>query len=505
MKRIDDLFNHLTMYRVVLYYLIFLLCTAAVLSLTGFLAYNIFSLAVSFVFLLVVCCSTNKLFARAFHVPANAESVYISALILTLIIDPIRSVDDLWLLAWAAILAMGSKYMVAVKHKHIFNPVAFAVTVTYLAINGTATWWVGTASMMPFVLVGGLLMQRRLGRFDLVLSFFLSAFALLLMADLLTLGNLLTDLLKTMSYSPVLFFAFIILTEPLTAPPTRRLRIIYGALMGILTSPHFHIGSLYLTPEMAMLIGNLLSYFVSPKTRVALKLKEKIKLAPDVYDFVFTPSRRFNYIAGQYMEWTLGHSNADNRGNRRYFTLASAPGENTIRMGIKFYERCSSFKTALLALEKGDEIIAAQVAGDFVLPMNCQQKCIFIAGGVGITPFRSMIRHLLHKKQKRPITLFFANKNADEIVYKDVFDRAEQELGIRTIYTITDQNNIPDTWAGGVGRIDAEMVKSVVPDYHQCLFYISGPKNMVDGFKETLRQMNIPERQVKTDFFPGLS
>ncbi len=504
MKLIDDFLNRVTMYRLVLYYLIALLCAAAVLSLTGFLAYDFSALLFSVVFLLAVSWATNKLFARVFNVPTNVESVYISALILALIIDPIRSLDDLWFLGWAAIWAMASKYIVAVKRKHIFNPVAFAVTLMYFTIHQPASWWVGNGLMLPFTLIGGLLLVRKLGRFDLVFSYLLSSFSMILIANLFSMGQFVSDLQRTLIYSPLLFFSFIIVTEPLTTPPTRRLRILYGTLTGILSSQQFHLGSFYITPELAMLIANLFSYMVSPKTRVALRLQEKIKIAPDIYDFVFTSNPHFAYAPGQYMEWTLAHANSDERGNRRYFTLASAPAEDNIRMGIKFYQRSSTFKKALLSMNQGDEIIAAQVAGDFVLPRNPSQKCIFIAGGVGITPFRSMIQHLLDLNQKRPITLFYANKDVQDIVYQNVFDRAERELGIRTIYTVTGQSTISTDWMGSIGRINAQLIQRVVPDYKECHFYISGPGSMVSACKKTLRQMNIPASQIKTDFFPGL-
>ena len=119
-----------------------------------------------------------------------------------------------------------------------------------------------------------------------------------------------------------------------------------------------------------------------------LRLKEKVQLAPDIYDFIFVPTRKFAFAPGQYMEWTLGHDEPDSRGNRRYFTLASSPTENTLRLGVKFYQQSSSFKSALLAMDQQSEIVAAQVAGDFVLPDDPRQKCVFIAGGIGITPFR---------------------------------------------------------------------------------------------------------------------
>ena len=128
---IDNQLNKITMYRLVLYVLIFLLGAAFFLSVTRQLAYNPWALLFSIGFLLAVCWITNLIFSRTFKVPANAESFYISALILALIITPIRSANDLWFLGWAAVLAMASKYLVAPGGKHIFNPVIFGYLSDY--------------------------------------------------------------------------------------------------------------------------------------------------------------------------------------------------------------------------------------------------------------------------------------------------------------------------------------------------------------------------------------
>jgi ferredoxin-NADP reductase len=493
------------MYRLVLYYLIFLLSAAVGLSLLGILKYDVFALLFSIGFLIAVCWVVNWIFARTFGVAANVESVYISALILALIITPLQSFNDLWFLGWSAVLAMASKYIVAINRKHIFNPVAFAVALTYFTLNRSASWWVGNAPMLPFVLIGGILVVRKIGRSDLVLSFLITTVATSIVLSLFASGNLTGAMQNIFLLSPLFFFAFLILTEPLTTPPTRKSRIGYGLLVGFFFTPQVHFGTFFITPELAILFGNVFSYFVSPKTRMVLKLKEKIKVAPDIYDFVFARVRHFAFAPGQYMEWTLGHNHPDGRGNRRYFTLASAPTEKTLRLGVKFYQKSSTFKKAMLSMNTGDEIIAAQLAGDFVLPENPRQKCVLIAGGVGITPFRSMIKYLLDTHQRRLITLFYANKTIADITYKDIFDRAQQELGIQIIYSVTDSNNLPSYWKGTTGRITPELIKNKVPDYRQCIFYISGPKGMVDSFKESLNQMKIPSSQIKTDFFSGLA
>lgn len=501
---IDGLLNRITMYRLVLYYLIALLGAAVVMSFLGILKYDPFALLFSTGFLIAVCWVTNWIFGKAYGVPTNVESAYISALILALIINPLQSYNDLWFLGWAGVLAMASKYIVAINKRHIFNPIAFAVALTYVAVNQDASWWVGNAPMLPFVIVGGLLLVRKIQRFDLFLSFFGTALAATVALMVVQASDFVTTMAGTFLYSPLFFFGFVILTEPLTTPPTRVLRVLYGALVGVLMAPQLHLGAFYITPEIAILIGNVLSYLVSPKQTLVLTLKRKIQLAPDIYDFIFTPSKKLAFIPGQYMEWTLGHKSTDSRGNRRYFTLASAPTEDNIRLGVKFYDTSSTFKQAMLEMNPNTQIVASHLAGDFVLPHDPRQKCVFIAGGIGITPFRSMIRYLLDTRQPRPIVLFYANRTVNDIVYHDVFDKAGRELGIKTIYTVTDKHNLPASWQGKVGYITPKMIKDQVPDYAERLFYISGPLRMIEAFHETLAQLHVPESHIRTDFFAGL-
>jgi glycine betaine catabolism B len=147
--------------------------------------------------------------------------------------------------------------------------------------------------------------------------------------------------------------------------------------------------------------------------------------------------------------------------------------------------------------------VASQLAGDFVLPSSRQEKLVFMAGGIGITPFRSMIRDLLDRKEARPITVLYSSKAAPEIVYADVLEEARKELGIKTVYTLTDANCVPPDWQGGTGRFDAEMIAKAVPDYCERTFYLSGPRSLVVGFEEVLRNIGIPRSRIRTDFFSG--
>lgn len=504
MKLIDSVLNRISMYRLVLYYLGGLLGVAVALSFAGSLPYDPYALLFSIGFLVGVCALTNAIFARAFGVPPNVESTYISALILALIITPIQSWSDLWFLGWAGVWAMASKYILAINKKHIFNPVAFAVALTYFTINQSASWWIGNALMLPFVLLGGVLLVRKIGRFDLVISFLLAGLATSLTLSVLAGQNLVATFQNTIAYTPLLFFAFVILTEPLTAPPTRRLQMWFGALVGVLFAPQFHIGSFYTTPELAILIGNVFAYLAGSRTTLVLTLRERVQIAPDIYDFIFVPTRKLAFAPGQYMEWTLGHDDPDGRGNRRFFTLASSPTEDEVRVGVKFYPQSSTFKQALLGADENTEVVATHLAGDFTLPTDPNQKCVFIAGGIGVTPFRSMIKYLLDTHQQRPIIMFYATRGVDDIVYGDVFEQARRELGIKTIYTITNPQQRPAWWQGYVGRITPEMIQAEVPDYLNCTFYLSGPGVLIDAFKTSLAQLGVKQHQIKTDYFPGL-
>ncbi len=510
LKLIDNLLNRITMYRFVLYYLIFLVLVAAALSFFGLLPFQPADIIVSALVITAVSWVASKTFAKVFNVPANVESAYITALILALIVTPPSlsryfSSSGLSFLIWASAWAMASKYILAIRKKHIFNPAAFAVALTALTISHSASWWIGTFPMLPFVLLGGLLVARKILRFDLVLGFFVAAFAVIIGFGLARGTDPLTTIWKITAETPILFFAFIMLTEPLTTPPTRTLRVLYGAFVGALFAPQLHIGPIYSTPELALLTGNVLSYLISPKEKYVMTLAGKIKIAPDIYDFLFLPDREMKFRPGQYLEWTRGHQKTDSRGNRRYFTIASSPAEEEVRLGVKFYPDASSFKRSMLSMEEGDEVVASQCAGDFVLPKDECKKLVFMAGGIGITPFRSMIRDLLERNEARSIIMMYSNRTAAEIVYKDVFDEAQERLGIKTIYTLTKTDQIPSDWTGARGRVDPRMIAREIPDYRERTFYLSGPRSLVVGFEEVLKNMSIPKRQIKTDFFPGFA
>jgi glycine betaine catabolism B len=347
---------------------------------------------------------------------------------------------------------------------------------------------VGTMAMFPFLLLG-VFIAHKLRKFEQVFWFlFISLILFVILAYLRGSRDLFVVINGAFIASPILFFTFVMLTEPLTSPPTKFLQSIYGAFIGVIFG--FHLASL----ELALCVGNIFSYLVSPKYRLMLKLKKRNKLANNIYEFVFATSQKVKFKAGQYLEWTMAPTKADDRGNRRYFTVSSSPTEKDVKIGMKFPEaQASTFKKAMLNMKIGDKIVAGQLAGEFTLPKDTKEKLVFIAGGIGVTPYRSIIKYLIDMNEKRDIVFMYSEKTKDSFVYKDIFDEAVKKLGVKVIYFESDVK----------GHMTSDIIKSEIPDYKKRLFYLSGPHRMVTGFEEILKHLNLPQARIKVDYFPG--
>ena len=288
-------------------------------------------------------------------------------------------------------------------------------------------------------------------------------------------------------------------------PPTKQRQTAYGVIAGLLVVPQLHFGSFYLSPELALVAANAVFIPFRSITRQTLFLQHALRLGPGLMDFIYTPARRLAYAPGQYMEWTLDHDGVDSRGTRRYFTLASSPTESTVRIGVKFSRDGSSFKEAMLAdTWPGAPIVASQVAGDFTLPGDSAQKLAFIAGGIGVTPFRSMVKYLIDRRERRDIVMIYANRKPTEFVYGDVFMAAQRAFHFRPVLVASDASSVPDGWPGITGRIDAELIQRQIPDYAERVFYISGSPDMVREVRDCLQELHVKADRIKTDYFSGL-
>jgi ferredoxin-NADP reductase/Na+-translocating ferredoxin:NAD+ oxidoreductase RnfD subunit len=489
---LDRLLDHITMYRLLLYYLIALILVATALSAFGKLHFSSLALIFSAVYLTALCWISNHIFAYTYEGPTNPESSLITALILALIITPINSGSGLVFLTAAGVLAMASKYLLAWDKKHFFNPAAIAVVLTSLGGGQTASWWIGSGLMLPFVVAGGLLLTRKIRRFQMVGTFLVVSYIAAIVYSLAGQSQVMSTLHHVTFSSSIFFLAFVMLTEPMTSPTQIRQQRWYAALVGALFPPQVHLASIYSTPEIAVAIGNVFARIINPKVKLFPVLIKKTRLSSNIADFVFHPTADFSYKPGQYMEWTLSHAKADSRGERRYFSLASSPTEPEIHLGVKFYKGSSSYKQALWRLNDKDVVVAAQLGGDFIMPDDPDRKLAFIAGGIGVTPYRSMLKYLLDRGEKRDIAIIYAASSPSEVVYKDVLEAARDQLGVDIHYHVN-------------RRLTPELIARQIPDYEERLFYISGPRGMVVATKKALLELGISRRHIKTDFFTGYS
>ncbi|HSX28206.1 MAG TPA: hypothetical protein VLF60_02040 [Candidatus Saccharimonadales bacterium] len=486
---VDDLLDRITMYRLVLYGLGLLVSVGVGLSYAGTLSISGNSLILSTATLLGVCYITNRGLAFAWDAASNSESSLITALILACILPPATSLRIWIAIALAGMLAIASKYLIAFRAKHLFNPAAIAVLALSLANLLQASWWVGSKAMLPYTLVLGLLVVRKLRRFQLVASFTAAALAVMVIIGHIHGHETRYTLSQAFTSWPLIFFGTIMLTEPATMPPRNRTRVMYGLLVGSAFASQLHLDTIAATPEAALVFGNFFAYLVSPRYKLRLRLASKTQMGPRILDLRFTPDRIPTFLPGQYIEVTLPHPQTDGRGNRRTFTIASSPTESTLALGVRFYTPSSSFKQALARLNPGDKVIAGQIAGDFVLPTDPSQKLVFIAGGIGITPFRSMLKYLIDTEQQRDILLLYFVSDPADVSYRDVLAQAAA-IGARVKVFVK-------------SHLTADQLRTLTPNYADTHFYISGPNHMVETNQALLQQMSIPRQHIRTDHFSG--
>lgn len=488
MKKLDEILNTIPMYRLVVYGLGALVALSGVLSLLGRLPFEPSHLLISLCVVLGASFVTEFTLSRLWGVPSNSESWLITALILFLIISPASSIAGVLAIGLAGGTAIASKYILAWKGKQLFNPAAFGASFLSLLALHPVTWWVGSAVFWPFTLLLGLIIVRKIRRFSLVGTFVVVAVVLRCGLLLGSTGSIDSSTLQSILFaSPLIFLSTIMLTEPATMPSRFLRQIIFSAVIAVLYVMAWHIGPLYIYPEVALLVGNILAFVVSPKANGMLTLQEIQKISPQVYNYIFRPEQPFRFLPGQYMEWTLAGVPFDERGNRRTFTIASSPTEDTVQIGVKFYNPSSTYKAVLRAMQPGDTIHASHLAGNFTLPRGNKKLALF-AGGIGITPFRSMVKYVQDTGQQRDIVLLYTVKDISELAYKEVFAEAAK-VGVKA-YAVTN-------------KLTPEVVQQYIPDVADRLCYISGPHGMVEATKEGLQILGVVRRHIKTDHFSG--
>jgi ferredoxin-NADP reductase len=221
-----------------------------------------------------------------------------------------------------------------------------------------------------------------------------------------------------------------------------------------------------------------------------LTLKEVRPETADIVSFVFEAPEGFDWTPGQYLHYNLEHPDADDRGVARYFTVSSSPHEGDVMLTTRFAgERGSTFKRSLKELQPGDTVtIDDEASGSFVVD-DPSREHVFLAGGIGITPFRAILHDLDHRGEPLNIRLLYANRT-DDIAFRDEFDElASRHPELHVEYIIEPQ------------LLDAERCAPEVAEGRT--YWVSGPKPMVDAVQATLIEQGADPDAIKRDAFPG--
>lgn len=499
------------MYRVVTVALLALTALSLALGTSGRIPYSAVEQGVSLLSAVGLALALNIFYSWLFKVKVNNESALITALLaFFLVIPPLASKLLVGLLPILGVvfLAITSKFVLVWKKQHIFNPVAAGSVLlmfVYYFVPSLgfyeSAWWAGQPEFfIPLVFLGSLVMIKTRSWW-LVLSFLLSALAVLLLETWRFDYDFSQRFLAFWLSGPSLFLAFFMLTEPFTLPPTRKLRILYGLMVGVLSQTMLLASFIKMTPELALIFGNAVFYFWTLRHKLILSFVEKKELAKGTFEFAFEKPVGVRWRAGQYLEWMLPHQHSDNRGIRRYFTIASVPSDPLIRIGVRIGDNISSYKTKLKDLAVGEKVIASQLAGDFVLPKNSAEKLAFIAGGIGITPFISQLEEMQAENKQFDTVLFYGNNTRAEVAYFDKLTALQTGLPLRLVYILA-KEELPNF---ETGFVTAEMVKKHTPDYLERTWYLSGPPIMVRNYSQVLLDLGVSRLRIKKDFFPGLA
>lgn len=511
---LDRQLGRVAMYRLITIVLGTLAAIYIIYSATGVLdgisvRHELLSLAV----LLVASYVSNRILGLIWRIKPHSESAVITGQLLFFLFVPMFTTDIesyAWLAA-AAVLANASKYVLAWRGRHVFNPAAAGAFLVFIAQeivgreNATFPIWqaAATEKMLPFVAVGAFLVLWRTRRLDVGLLFIVLS-AVLIVLGLTDRGTGFSDAARTTFYSfPVVFLAGFMLAEPLTLPPRRQQQIVVAAVVAVVFAyPTFislmtdsapDLGWLSPTPELSLLVGNLVAFAFARRHGVSLDLVSKRQLTPETHEFTFKPKRPVTFKPGQYAELTLPHSGADGRGRRRSFSISSPPDpEGNLTFALRFPDRSSSFKRAMLELEPGATVHSTGIAGDFVLPDDPAVPVVLVAGGIGITPFISQLQH----EPKRKAVIVYGVTAPEEIPYADVLAGFEVVL-VSPIAL----EHLPARWRHVESPfISVDLIAAAVPDLDQRLAYISGPPAMVNVVRAGLVKRC---KKIRTDYFTG--
>jgi len=232
-------------------------------------------------------------------------------------------------------------------------------------------------------------------------------------------------------------------------------------------------------------------------------LRGRTHVAEGTMAFQFQKPHDFVFKAGQYIDLTIsGSQPGSSNGLTHTFSIASSPFDEELLVTTRM--RDSVFKQALSILPIGSGVKIEGPMGSFRLHNNTARPAVFLAGGIGIAPFLSMLSHATGKKLRHPIVLFYANRYLEDAAFMNPLWQLERaNPRFRFVPTLTRLDKSYRGWKGETGHISAEMLVTQVGIVRGPIYYIAGPPTMVEATRRTLSEAGVDEDDIRTEEFAG--
>jgi ferredoxin-NADP reductase len=240
-----------------------------------------------------------------------------------------------------------------------------------------------------------------------------------------------------------------------------------------------------------------------PMAGYVSKLLKRVEVAQDTMAFHFEKPIGFDFKPGQSADLTLiNPPETDSEGNTRTFSLASAPFENQLVFATRM--RDTAFKRSLRNIALGTAVKMDSAIGSFTLHKNAAKPAVLLAGGIGITPFFSIVRQADHDQAPHKLHLFCSNHRPEDTSFLDTLQGLEKSNpNFKLICTMTDMARSMKEWKGETGRVDKGMLLRHLTSLQGPIYYIAGPPAMVAAVRKVLVAANVDEDDIRTEDFAG--
>jgi ferredoxin-NADP reductase len=240
-----------------------------------------------------------------------------------------------------------------------------------------------------------------------------------------------------------------------------------------------------------------------PVSAYASRLLNRVEVAEGTIAFHFEKPTGFDFKPGQSADLTLPNPpETDAEGDVRTFSIASAPFEDQLMFATRM--RDTAFKRSLKKMPLGTVVKMDSAMGSFTLHKNSAKPAVFLAGGIGVTPFSSIVRQADHDRAPHKLYLFYSNRRPEDAPFVEVLQNLEKtNPQFRFIATMTEMRRSKKTWNGETGRIDQEMLSKYLNELRGPIYYVAGPPALVSGMRKMLVASGVDEDDIRSDEFSG--